>query len=717
MKAPLPSLLLNFFLRPVLSSSSVSCQVGFRFEQDSLGRVQVPEERLYGAQTARCLKHFDISTEKMPVEFLLALARLKRAAAKVNEDLLLLPPVKTKAIVGAVNELFTKNEDFFREEFPLSIWQTGSATQTNMNMNEVLANMASEILGGERGMKRLIHPNNDVNFGTSSNDIIPSALHVGLTIEITEKLLPALKSLRLALEEKSSLFKHIIKIGRTHLQDATPLTLGQEFSGYAAQLKFAENAIKESLEGLKSLAIGGTAVGTGLNTHPEFPSRVVRILSQETDISFKVAENKFAALAGHEPIVYAHGALKSLATALMKIANDIRWMASGPRAGLSEINIPENEAGSSIMPGKVNPTQPEAITMISTQIIGNDAAIAIAAASGNFELNVFKPLILHNFFQSVRILTDGMKSFREFCVIGITPNRERIHELMEQSLMLITVLNPHIGYDKSAAIAQKAHREGISLKQAAVDSGYVSESDFDLWVKPELMIEPSELLIFNFTSKPEYTLHYWPIRGRAEPIRLTMVLAGLNWKEVHYTDEMMTETKKLAGTAASPFGQWPLLSEDGQIFCQTHAIVKYLGRKYNMYGSTKLQDYFVDSLLVGIEALRMKYSEAKNVENKSEALKSFEEKHLNPSTKTGVNAGAHMAYLDGYLQRSKTSWAAGGQDLSIADIFLFNLYDMLRTKFQHLPSLYPKIEEHHQSFSRIQSVKEFLVSNKRFDEY
>ena len=470
--------------------ASTAAAKSFRVEKDTMGEIQVPSERLYGAQTARSLIHFHVSKETMPKEFLLALARVKKAAALVNSELHLIPENKANAIVQAVDELFVQDDDFFKREFPLSIWQTGSGTQTNMNMNEVLANRASEILGGERGLNRLIHPNNDVNFGTSSNDAIPTAMHVGLVLEISTKLLPSLRKLRETFERKSKDFNNIIKIGRTHLQDATPLTLGQEFSGYFTQLQLAEDYITQSLEAMKYLAIGGTAVGTGLNTHPEFGNRVAKLLSLETGIEYKSAQNKFAALAGHEPIVYAHGSLKTLATALLKIANDIRWLASGPRAGFAEILIPENEAGSSIMPGKVNPTQSEAITMLCNQVFGNDVSITISSASGNFELNVFKPVILHNFFQTVRLLTDGMEGFREYCVVGIQPNNKRIDELMRNSLMLVTALNPHIGYDRSAEIAKRAHKEGLTLKQAALDSGYLTEQQFDEWVRPELMIEP-----------------------------------------------------------------------------------------------------------------------------------------------------------------------------------------------------------------------------------
>ena len=372
-------------------------------------------------------------------------------------------------------------------EFPLSVWQTGSGTQTNMNMNEVLANRASELLGGERGMQRKVHPNDDVNKGCSSNDVIPTALHVAAVRGVTA-LLPALGALHDSLDAKAREFASVVKIGRTHLQDATPLTLGQEFSGYAAQLGLAERAVSASLEGLRDLALGGTAVGTGLNAHPEFGARVAAELSRHVGLEFRSAPNKFAALAGHEPIVAAHGALKTLAAALFKIANDVRWLSSGPRSGLGEITIPENEPGSSAMPGKRNPTQSEALTMLCVQVMANDAAVGFAGASGNFELNVFKPVILHNFLQSVRLLADGMASFREHCVVGIEPNRARIKENLARSLMLVTALVPKIGYDRAADIAHHAHEHGLTLRESAVALGLVTEQQFDTWVRPEDMV-------------------------------------------------------------------------------------------------------------------------------------------------------------------------------------------------------------------------------------
>jgi fumarate hydratase, class II len=457
----------------------------FRLEHDSFGDIEVPASALWGAQTQRSLQYFAISTERMPDALLHALALVKRACAVSNLQLGLLEEGKTNAIIAAADEVLAGQHT---DAFPLSVWQTGSGTQSNMNMNEVLANRASELLGGERGQKRLVHPNDHVNLGQSSNDIFPTAMHVAAALVVHGKLLPALRQLRTAITAKSVAFAAIIKIGRTHLQDATPLTLGQELSGWAAQLELAEQAVEHALPGLCALAAGGTAVGTGLNTHPEFGARVAAELLHQTALPFRRADNKFAALAGHEALATAHSALRTLAVALMKIANDIRWLASGPRSGLGEISIPENEPGSSIMPGKVNPTQCEAMTMICCQVMGNDVALGMGAAAGNFELNVFKPLIVHNFLQSVRLLADGMHSLNEHCVQGIHANEARIDELMERSLMLVTALNPHIGYDKAAEIAKKAHKEGTTLKEAAVTLGYVSAEDFDQWVRIEKMV-------------------------------------------------------------------------------------------------------------------------------------------------------------------------------------------------------------------------------------
>jgi fumarate hydratase class II len=405
----------------------------------------------------------------------------------VNTELNLLAKDKAGAIQRAADEVLAGRHE---GEFPLVVWQTGSGTQTNMNVNEVLANRASELLGGERGQKRLVHPNDDVNLGQSSNDVFPTAMHVAAARALREEVLPATEALRSTLAQKREAFASIIKIGRTHLQDATPLTLGQEFSGYVAQLEQAQSALRAALPPLYELAIGGTAVGTGLNTHPQFAARVCQRLSRETGLAFAEAKNKFAALAGHEPLVFAHGALKTLATALWKIANDIRLLSSGPRSGLGELRIPENEPGSSIMPGKVNPTQAEALTMLCAQVIGNDVAVAIGGASGHFELNVYKPMIIHAFLQSARLLTDGCRSFEEHCARGVEPNEARIRELLERSLMLVTALAPHIGYDRAAEIAKKAHREGTTLREAALALGYVSAADFERWVRADAMTGP-----------------------------------------------------------------------------------------------------------------------------------------------------------------------------------------------------------------------------------
>jgi len=459
-----------------------------RLETDSFGPIEVPAERLWGAQTERSRRYFRISGERMPLAVIHALALAKRSAARVNRALGLLDAKKAEAIERAADEVLAGRHD---EEFPLVVWQTGSGTQSNMNVNEVLANRASELLGGERGQQRLVHPNDHVNLGQSSNDVFPTAMHVAAARAIEHDLLPQLERLKATLAAKSGEFAAIVKIGRTHLQDATPLTLGQEFSGYVAQLAQAEAAIELALPGLCELAIGGTAVGTGLNTHPEFGARVAQDLSQATAMSFEPAPNKFAALGGHEALVFAHGALKTLATALTKIANDIRWLASGPRSGLGELRIPENEPGSSIMPGKVNPTQAEALTMLCAQVFGNDTAIGFGAASGNFELNVYKPMLIHNFLQSVRLLADGCASFEEHCARGIQANEERIRDLLERSLMLVTALAPHIGYDRAAEIAKKAHKEGSTLKAAALALGYVSAADYERWVQPEAMTRPA----------------------------------------------------------------------------------------------------------------------------------------------------------------------------------------------------------------------------------
>ncbi|MGV2935847.1 class II fumarate hydratase [Providencia sp. AGC89] len=456
-----------------------------RIEKDSMGPIEVPADHLWGAQTQRSLEHFRISVEKMPVALIHALAITKKAAASVNMDLGLLAKERGDAIIAAADEVLAGKHP---TEFPLAIWQTGSGTQSNMNMNEVLANRGSEILGGQRGNDRLIHPNDDVNKSQSSNDVFPTAMHVAAVVAIREHLLPELKVLHKTLDAKVKEFKDIVKIGRTHLQDATPLTLGQEISGWAAMLAHNEKHIENSIPHVCELALGGTAVGTGLNTHPEYAVRVAKKIAELTGQPFITAPNKFEALATCDSLVHAHGALKGLAASLMKIANDVRWLASGPRCGIGEIAIPENEPGSSIMPGKVNPTQCEALTMLCAQVMGNDVAVNIGGASGNFELNVFRPMVIDNFLQSVRLLADGMRSFNEHCAIGIEPNRERIEKLLHESLMLVTALNTHIGYDKAAEIAKKAHKEGLTLKQSALKLNYLTEEQFDEWVRPEDMV-------------------------------------------------------------------------------------------------------------------------------------------------------------------------------------------------------------------------------------
>ena len=461
-----------------------------RTERDSFGTIEVPADRLWGAQTQRSLEHFHISSERMPEEIMMALAAVKRACALVNRDLGLLDIDIANAIVQAADEVLAGQH---RQEFPLSVWQTGSGTHSNMNINEVLANRASELLGGIRGEKRKVHPNDEVNLGQSSNDVFPTAMHISAVFGILQNLLPALSTLRMTLQEKSTTFTDIVKIGRTHLQDATPLTLGQEFSGYVAQLDLAESLLIAVLTPLYQLALGGTAVGTGLNTHAKFGERVAAKLAHNYATPFKSAANKFAAIAANDAIVSAHGALKTLAVALMKITNDVRWLSSGPRSGLGEISIPENEAGSSIMPGKVNPTQCEALAMVCCQVFGNDTAITVGGSSGNLELNAYKPLIAYNFLQSVRLLAEGMQSFEKYCVRGIEANIHRIAEQLNRSLMLVTALTPHIGYDRSAEIAKHAHQEGSTLRQAALALGYVTANEFDLWVNPVNMTHPSNI--------------------------------------------------------------------------------------------------------------------------------------------------------------------------------------------------------------------------------
>lgn len=458
-----------------------------RIESDSMGSIEVPADRYWGAQTQRSLHHFAIGNDKMPLAVMHAFGILKEAAAKANNTLKLLSDEKAKLIIQAAQEVKLGQLD---GEFPLHVWQTGSGTQSNMNVNEVIANRAIELASGERGSKDPIHPNDDVNKSQSSNDTFPTAMYIAAASAVVKKILPAVTELQDGLLEKSKEFKDIIKIGRTHLQDAVPLTLGQEFSAYVDQLAAAQHAIELSLAELYSLAIGGTAVGTGLNTHPKFAELTVQHIAKETGLPFFSAKNKFAALASHDALVFASGALKSLACALMKIANDIRWLGSGPRCGLGELILPENEPGSSIMPGKVNPTQCEALTMVCVQVLGNDAAISFAASQGNFELNVFKPVMIYNFLHSVDLLSDACHSFSKYCIKGLKANRDKIQSYLDNSLMLVTALNPVIGYDKSAKIAKKALEEGSSLREACLSLGYLSAEKFDEVVDPKKMLGP-----------------------------------------------------------------------------------------------------------------------------------------------------------------------------------------------------------------------------------
>jgi fumarate hydratase class II len=455
-----------------------------RIESDSMGQVEVPAEVYWGAQTQRSIHHFAIGSDVMPQELIRAFAILKKAAAMTNHQLGLLPEDKMKLIDAAADEVIAGKH---KDQFPLRIWQTGSGTQTNMNVNEVIANRAIEMAGGVLGSKKPIHPNDDVNRSQSSNDTFPTAMHIAAVESIVQRLIPAIKELRNALYDKQRKFAKTVKIGRTHLQDAVPLTLGQEFSGYVAQLDAAVKNIEATLPGLYELALGGTAVGTGLNAHPKFAKTVAETIAKLTELPFLSAPNKFAALAGHDAIVFASGALKTLACALMKIANDIRWLGSGPRSGLGELILPENEPGSSIMPGKVNPTQCEAMTMVCVQVMGNDTTIGFAGSQGNFELNVFKPVIIHNFLHSVTILSDSMHMFKQFCVDGLEADEVRIKQSVDNSLMLVTALAPKIGYDKSAEIAHKAWHENTSLLEACLTLGYLSEQEFKELVKPELM--------------------------------------------------------------------------------------------------------------------------------------------------------------------------------------------------------------------------------------
>jgi fumarate hydratase class II len=471
-----------------MEETDVSGSAGqFRTESDSMGTIEVPADRYWGAQTQRSLHHFSIGDDRMPVEVLRAFGILKKACALVNAELGLLPKDKADLIVEAADEVIEGKLD---EHFPLYVWQTGSGTQSNMNANEVISNRAIELAGGELGSKKPIHPNDDVNLSQSSNDTFPTAMHIVAAQGLVERLIPSVRALRDALDARAREFDDIVKIGRTHLQDAVPLTLGQEFSGYVAQLDDDLERLEQALPGLYELAIGGAAVGTGLNAPAGFGERVAARIAEMSGLPFTSAPNKFAALAAHDGMVHAHGAIRTLAVSLMKIANDIRWLGSGPRSGLGELDLPENEPGSSIMPGKVNPTQSEAMTMVCCQVLGNDAAIAFAGSQGNFELNVFKPVMIRNFLHSTKILADVCRTFREFCVEGLKPNRERIKELVDRSLMLVTALSPKIGYDKAAEIAKKAHYEGTTLKEAALELGYVSEAEFDDAVRPEKMVRP-----------------------------------------------------------------------------------------------------------------------------------------------------------------------------------------------------------------------------------
>ena len=460
----------------------------YRIEHDTFGEIKVPSDKFWKAQTQRSKQNFPVGKEQMPIEVIYGFAHLKRAAAIANHELGKLSDDKKDAIVYATDEILKGNLD---EHFPLVVWQTGSGTQSNMNVNEVVSYVANNYLE-EKGSEENVHPNDHVNMSQSSNDTYPTAMHVALYHEIESKLLPALSKLRDTFKEKETSFKDIIKIGRTHLQDATPLTLGQEVSGWRYMLDKCESLLNESKGQLLNLAIGGTAVGTGINAHPEFGDKVAKQIAEQLGYPFVSSENKFHALTAHDEVVYVHGALKALASDLMKIANDVRWLSSGPRAGLAEISIPENEPGSSIMPGKVNPTQCEMLTMVSVQVMGNDTTVGIAASQGNFELNVFKPVILYNTLQSIYLLADGMETFNDNCAIGIEPIDENIDKYLNQSLMLVTALNPHIGYENAASIAKNAHKNGLTFKESAVQSGLLTEEQFDEWIKPEDMISSKE---------------------------------------------------------------------------------------------------------------------------------------------------------------------------------------------------------------------------------
>jgi fumarate hydratase class II len=464
--------------------------MGMRVESDSMGTINVPDDKYYGAQTARSLANFDIGGEKMPAEIIRAFGILKKAAAIANHRLGLMDEATRDLIVQAADEVI---EGRLHDHFPLVVWQTGSGTQSNMNVNEVISNRAIEIAGGVLGAKAPVHPNDHVNMSQSSNDTYPTAMHIAAVEAIEGYLIERVMLLRNTLDAKAKQFMDVVKIGRTHLQDATPLTLGQEMSGWVAQLDLALGAVRATLPQLYELALGGTAVGTGLNAHPQYGETVAAEIAALTGHPFVTAPNKFAVMAGHDAFVGSSGALKQLAAALMKIANDVRWLASGPRSGLGELTIPENEPGSSIMPGKVNPTQAEATTMVAVQVMGNDAAIGFAASQGNFELNVFKPVIAYNFLQSVRLLADAAKSFNDHCAVGIEPNRPRIQEHLDNSLMLVTALNRRIGYDNAARIAKNAHKKGTTLRESAIELGLLSGEEFDAEVKPEQMVGPLKL--------------------------------------------------------------------------------------------------------------------------------------------------------------------------------------------------------------------------------
>jgi fumarate hydratase class II len=466
---------------------TVPTNPNIRIESDSMGEIAVPGEHYWGAQTERSLHHFAIGEDRMPPELIRAFAILKKAAALVNHDLGKLPEDKTDLIVRAADEVIVGK---LEAEFPLRIWQTGSGTQTNMNVNEVISNRAIELAGGDKGSKKPVHPNDHVNMSQSSNDTFPTAMYVAAATAVNEQLIPAVRQLHDAIAAKAKQFESVVKVGRTHLQDATPLTLGQEMGGWASLLERDIVRIETAVDGLYDLAIGGTAVGTGLNAHPEFARRVSAKIAELTGLPFRSHPNKFAALSAHDELVFASGAVETLSVSLMKIANDIRWLGSGPRCGLGELLLPENEPGSSIMPGKVNPTQSEAMTMVAVQVHGNHAAIAFAGSQGNFELNVFKPVMIYNFMHSVRLLRDTCRMFVEFCVQDLEANLPRLHQYVENSLMLVTALNQHIGYDKAAKLAKTAHQKGLSLREANRELGFLSDEEFDKYLRPEKMIGP-----------------------------------------------------------------------------------------------------------------------------------------------------------------------------------------------------------------------------------